>query len=105
VDAHVECGARLSADCDIGCEQEGVLECNGEFIDRKDLDAAVAWVKENITVEVDFEGDAECHGNSCSAEGSCEVKCAVGAPGKSSPLSLFVILSVVSMLFFLNRRR
>jgi len=105
VEANLDCSADLEIDCQAGCDADGVLECNGEFIDRQDLESAIDWVRDNMTAEVTFEGDAECAGNACSAEGSCAFECAAArtdGKGAAAGLGLF-LLGIAS--FFLVRRR
>ncbi len=106
VDVYVDCEGDMNIDCHGGCDSDGVLECNGEFIDRKDLEAAVDWVKAHMTAEVTFEGDAECYGNTCSAEGSCAFECAVGSTGRGANAlgtGLFVLL--LGAVLVIRRKR
>ncbi len=105
VDVYLNCESEMNINCHGGCDADGVLECNGEFIDRKDLDAAIDWVRDNMTAEVSFEGDAECHGNSCSAEGSCEFKCAVGSTGGKGAATGIVLFLLGALSFVFTRRR
>jgi MYXO-CTERM domain-containing protein len=101
-----ECSAEANIDCHGGCDSDGVLECNGEFIDRKDLEAAVDWVRAHMDAEITFEGDAECYGNTCSAEGSCAFECAVGSTGRGANAlgtGLFVLL--LGAILVIRRRR
>jgi hypothetical protein len=107
VDAYIDCDAEMTGGCTVACEDEGVLECNGEFIDRKDLEAAIAWVEANMNAEVTFEGDAECEGNKCYAEGSCEAS--AGTVAASRPFlgvgSALLFCLAAGLLFVLRRRK
>jgi hypothetical protein len=95
----------MEGGCKIACQDDGVLECNGEFIDKKDLEAAVAWVKSNLPdVEVTFEGDAECQGNACYAEGSCEASC-VSAPSRGIGAGAALLFVLAAGLLAVFRRR
>jgi hypothetical protein len=93
VDVYATCEGEMNLDCEGGCDVDGVLECNGEFISKEDLESAVAWVEENMTAEVTYDGSADCSGNSCSAEGSASITCAAAAPGRESAGGLLTLLA------------
>ena len=90
-------------ECEGYCDTDGFLECNGEFIDKKNLEAAIAWVEANMTAEVTFEGDAECEGNRCYAEGSCEASC-VSAPRRGLGIGAVLVFLLAAGLVFVLRR-
>jgi hypothetical protein len=104
IDCYVDCDANMPIECQGGCQDEGFLECDGQFIDKKDLEAAIAWVEANMTAEVTFEGDAECAGNRCYAEGSCEASC-VSAPRRGLGLGSALVLLLAAGLIVAFRRR
>lgn len=109
VDVYVDCSQEMNLDCQAGCDAEGVYECNGEFIDKGDVEAAIDYIESYMPdVEVTAEGDAECSGNACEAEGSCEMQCvAAGGPGSSSrgALSLLAVAAIGALLLCVRRRR
>jgi len=105
-DCYLECQIESPIECEGACDADGFLECNGEFIDRQDLETAIEWVRDNMTAEVTFEGDAECQGNTCSAEGSAAIECAVGqVGGKGAPAGALLLLAAVSLLAIRRRVR
>jgi hypothetical protein len=105
IDCYVDCDANMPIECKGGCQDEGFLECDGQFIEKADLEAAIAWVENNMPeVEVTFEGDAECQGNSCYAEGSCEASC-VSAPSRGIGAGSALLLVLVAGLLAVFRRR
>ena len=107
VDFHAQCEADLKVECRTGCETEGMLECNGEFISSSDLYDAAVWVRDNIDATIDAEGYAECEGNTCKAGGSCSAECAIGKkqPGSSNGMYGVLFFLAAIGLFFVYRRR
>jgi MYXO-CTERM domain-containing protein len=107
VDVYVECSQEATIDCQGGCDADGVFECDGEFIDKGDVEDAIAYIESNMPdVEITAEGDASCQGNSCEARGSCEMQC-VAAGGDSGPVpaGLALLLAGLAAVFVLGRRR
>jgi hypothetical protein len=69
--------------CDAQCKRpEGVIMCDGQFVDANDVDACVAAIEAAIDIEVEGSASSDCSGNECSAEAEGSVSCAV-APGSS----------------------
>jgi hypothetical protein len=94
-EVYVSCEGEMNLDCEGGCDADGVLECNGEFISSDDLETAIAWVEANMTAEVTYEGSADCSGNSCEAEGSASIQCASAAPGRKLESGLLALLTSI----------
>ncbi len=95
-EAWIDCEAGLSAKCTAGCDADGYLECNGSFIDKEDLEAAIAWVDAHFDLTYEGGASGECSGNQCEAEahGSAEVSCSQAAPASSDDRwSIFRLLS------------
>lgn len=107
VDIYLECSHDLKIDCDLGCDAEGVFECDGEFIDRGDIEDAIAHIKAHMPeVQITAEGEAGCYGNTCEARGSCEAQCvAAGGAGGATRPGLVLLLAGLAALFAVRRRR
>lgn len=103
INCYVDCDYNSPIECEGYCEDEGFLECDGKFIDKKDLEAAIQWVEDNWDGEITFEGDAECAGNRCEAEGSCAFECAVGA-SRPRPFTGPLLLAALVAGLLLRRR-
>jgi hypothetical protein len=84
VNIYATCEAEMDLDCHGGCDVDGVLECEGDYITKDDLESAVQWVEDNTSFEITYEGSADCEGNSCSAEGSATITCAAAPVGRAA---------------------
>lgn len=81
-EAYVDCKANLEPICDAQCRRpEGVVMCDGQFVDAADVNACVAAIEAAIDIEVEGSASSECSGNECSAEAEGSVSCAV-VPGE-----------------------
>jgi hypothetical protein len=93
----------MEGNCQAYCDGDGYMECNGDFIDKQDIEAAIAWVEANLGIDIEYEaeaeGEAECVGNKCEAEGeaSASVKCTAATPGAHP--SAYGLLDLFSLLF------
>jgi hypothetical protein len=83
-EVYVDCEANMDLDCHGGCDVDGVLECDGDYITRDDLEAAVQWVEDNTDFEITYDGSASCEGNSCEAEGTATFTCDAAQPGREA---------------------
>jgi hypothetical protein len=95
IEVYATCEGEMNLDCEGGCDADGVLECNGEFISSDDIESAIAWVEANMTAEVTYEGHAECEGNTCEAEGSASFQCDAAAPGRELRGGLLALLTSI----------
>jgi hypothetical protein len=93
VDVYASCEGEMNLDCEGGCDADGALECEGEFISSDDLEEAIAWVEANTDFEVTYDASAECSGNSCEAEASATLECDVAAPGRESSTGLVAVIA------------
>lgn len=105
IDCYIDCDFNSPIECEGYCDSDGFLECDGQFIEKKDLEAAIQWVKDNMPeAQITFEGDAECQGNKCYAEGSCEASC-ISAPRRGLGLGSALALLLAASLVLAFRRR
>ena len=89
-DGFAKCEADLQGGCEAQCtEPDGALFCDGQYIDARDQLRDCLNYLEGV-LQIDVEGyasaDAECRGNTCSAEAEAGVSCAAspaGAPAGS----------------------
>ncbi len=91
-EVYVDCEANMDLDCHGGCDVDGVLECNGDYITRDDIESAVQWVEDNTDFEITYDGSADCSGNSCNAEGSASITCDAAQPGRTESAGVLAIL-------------
>jgi hypothetical protein len=64
----------------VQCSGDGAIFCDGEFVDaggnlQECIDAL------NAILDVEVSGSASCSGNTCQAEGSVSLSCAVDEQG------------------------
>ena len=89
----------MTGKCSGYCDADGFMECNGEFIDKQDVEEAIAWVEAHLNIDIDYEGEASggCEGNTCEGEasGSASATCGVSAPGRHPSLGLRELISAL----------
>lgn len=83
-----KCEADLQGGCEAQCtEPDGALFCDGQYIDARDQLRECLNYLEGI-LKIDVEGyasaDAECRGNTCSAEAEAGISCAASPVGAST---------------------
>ncbi len=94
-DCHMGCEIDSHINCDAEFNTEGVLVCNGDVVDGFTIEEALEWLSEH-GIEITYEGDASCSGNSCEASANAAITCAATNPGATEKPSL---LALVSSLF------
>lgn len=81
----VDCETKLEGGCKTACSKpDGALFCDGQYVEVGDkLDACVAALEEAFQIKVTgyAYGDAQCSGNSCTAEAGAGCSCAQVAAG------------------------
>lgn len=97
-DGYVECKADLEGGCKGHCnEPEGALFCDGQYVDAgNNLEECIAALKAifNFNIEGYADGNAQCSGNTCTAEGIAGCSCSADAPG-DVPLAALGLAFVV----------
>lgn len=107
-EAYLDCKTNMAEVCNAQCKRpEGVILCDGQFVDANDVNACVAAIEAAIDIEVEGSASSECTGNQCSAEAEGSVSCAVapvhsGASGVGSLAALGALAAVAGMA---RRRR
>ncbi|HMJ10722.1 MAG TPA: hypothetical protein VK524_04905 [Polyangiaceae bacterium] len=116
-DFQAGCETELEGGCKVKCtEPEGVVECNGEYVDHggnaeECLDAIEAWAA-SINVSASGSATAACDNGVCTAQAEGEASCECSAPGgnaSDSPLfsgaSALIGIGALAFGTFLRRRR
>ena len=103
-DGYVDCEAEVTGGCKTRCEQpEGALFCDGQYVDAgNNLEQCIAALKALLDIEVYAEGNAECSGNTCTAEGVAGCSCSADGPGD---LGLAGMLGLGFVVVGATRRR
>jgi len=105
----VECETSLTGGCQAACSKpEGALFCDGQYVDVGDqLDACIADLKSLLQIEVKgyAYGDAECRGNTCTAEGEAGFSCAQAGAGESSGSALGILGAIAAFGLAMGRRK
>lgn len=78
---YLECEADLQGGCEIACQEpEGAIFCDGQWINTDDLESCADAIVASFDVEIEGYANAECEGNTCTAEAGCTSSCATAAP-------------------------
>jgi hypothetical protein len=107
-DGYVDCKTDLKGGCETACQRpEGALFCDNQFVDVGDqIDACVAELQAALQIEVTgyAEGNAECSGGRCTAEGEAGFSCMQGR-GDTSGSALGVLGALAAFGLALSRRK
>jgi hypothetical protein len=106
-DAYVECKGDMQIDCEAQCKRpEGVVICDGQFVNADKVSDCVAAIEAAIGIEVEVHGsaDGDCTGNQCTATAEGGVSCAV-APAERGAKSSGTGLGVAGALLGLSLMR
>jgi hypothetical protein len=110
-DAYVECKGDMQIECEAQCKRpEGVVICDGQFIDANKVSDCVAAIEAALGIEVEVYGsaDGDCSGNECSASAEGGVSCAVAPAenrGTGSSTGLVVGSALIGLVLARRRRR
>ncbi len=98
---YVDCTTDLQGGCVTDCEaSEGALFCDGQYVDVEgDLDACVEALRDLFNIEVEGYADAQCEGNTCTAEAGASCSVSGGTGGALGSTAL------LALAFFFGRRR
>jgi hypothetical protein len=97
----------MQIDCEAQCKRpEGVVICDGQFVNADKVSDCVAAIEAAIGIEVEVHGsaDGDCTGNQCTATAEGGVSCAV-APAERGAKSLGTGLGVAGALLGLSLMR
>jgi len=106
-----KCETDLKGGCETQCSKpEGALFCDGQYIDaREQLDQCLAYLEGTLKIDVTgyARGDADCEGNTCTAEGEAGFSCAAAPAGVRSTSSNAgaLALAVAGAGILIARRR
>lgn len=106
-DGYLDCKADMQIECEGQCERpEGVVICDGQFVDADQVSECVGAIEAALGVEVEVTGsaDGDCSGNQCSGEAEGSVSCAV-APAKRGVTSSQAGLGIAGALLGLSLMR
>jgi hypothetical protein len=103
VDCHIGCETKLEGGCKAQCEgPKGAVFCNGQYVDATDIDACIAYLAENFSI--DLSGSIECTGTDCVAKVGCGA--CMTAPSPGSPFNLSAIgAGALGLAAMIARRR
>lgn len=106
-----ECETDLQGGCEAQCTQpSGALFCDGQYIDARDqLEQCLDYLEGVLQIDVTgyARGDAECRGNTCTAEGEAGVSCAASPLGvRGTPVNAgALVLAAAGAGILVARRR
>ncbi len=96
-DGYLECKSDLQGGCEIACEEpSGALFCDGQWVNTADLESCADEIIAYFDVEISGYAEAECTGNTCSAEAGCTTECAA-APGHHDTNIGFMAVGLVGL--------
>ena len=106
----VDCQTMLTGGCTTACTKpDGALFCDGQYVDVGDkLDQCVADLKKLFQIEVTgyAKGDAQCSGNTCTAEGEAGFSCAQSGTGAGESSNALGMLGAIAAFgLALSRRK
>ena len=114
LEGHAHCEGNLEGGCEAECEEfNGVLECNGEYVDHgghaeECIDSINAFIESHVQIHAEGSADAECEGNECTAEAEGKASCECGKiarSGADNTLAGLGLLAGLAGLLGLRRRR
>ncbi|MCP4447746.1 MAG: hypothetical protein GY811_20775 [Myxococcales bacterium] len=99
----VDCTTDVQGGCETDCEAtEGALFCDGQYVDVEgDLDACIGALRDLLDIEVDGYANAECDGNTCTAEAGASCSVSGGTGGALGSMAPFAF----ALAFFFSGRR
>lgn len=104
-DGYIDCQTRLSGGCEAACKSpKGAIFCDGQWVNTDDLDACVDAIQSFFDIEVTGYADAECEGNTCTAEAGCTASCAT-VPTNSPDFSIGLFGAAGAAIAFAGVRR
>lgn len=103
-EGYAECKADLQGGCEVQCrEPEGALFCDGQFVEASNVDTCAAAIEAALNIEV--EGNAECDGTTCSAEGSISTGSCAAAPAGHAPFNAAALAALAAGVGLIATRR
>lgn len=115
IDCQIDCQSSGYAKCEVdvqgGCTaacktKEGALFCDGQYVDAgNNLSDCVAALEAAFNIKVTTYAEAECSGNSCTAEAGAEASCSA-APVNTAPFDAGAVAAgVLGIAAMVARRR
>jgi hypothetical protein len=106
-EGYVDCKAELQGGCEAQCEApEGAIFCDGQFISTDNVEACVAALEDLFQIEVQYNFEAECDGNECSANAEVSASaCSASPDSTGSMFGGFALAIVGAGLGLAGRRR
>ena len=96
IDCSLDCSVDMQGGCEVDCQEpQGALFCDGQYIAVQDLPGCLAYLAENLSIEVEAEASA-------SATLSCAV---TQVPASSTESSMGALLAGLALALGLRRRR
>jgi hypothetical protein len=105
---YAQCQSRLQGGCTAQCSQpEGALFCDSNYVDHggnlAECKAAIdAFIKAHI--QASASGNANCEGNTCTAEGKAACKCSRVAPTPPTNFGAFTVAGLTALAIAARRR-
>jgi len=79
-DLYLECESAASGGCQTACESvDGALFCNGQWVNTDDVTSCADELIAYFDIEITGYAEADCEGNTCTAEAGCTTSCATGS--------------------------
>lgn len=103
-----QCTTDVQGGCEAQCQKpDGALFCDGSYVDARDqLKECMDYLEGVLKIDVTgyASADAECSGNTCSAEAEAGISCSA-APARTSPWNLGALGGAALGLGLLVARR
>lgn len=104
-DGYIDCEANLQGGCEVACkEPSGAVFCDGQWVNTDDLDSCVDQIQSYFDIEVSGYAEANCSGNTCSAEAGVSAGCSA-APSAPDTNIGFLMMGLVTAGVAAARRR
>jgi hypothetical protein len=105
-EGYIDCKADLQGGCEVACQEpKGAVFCDGQWVNTDDLDSCVDAIIARFDIEVTGYAEADCSGNTCTAEAGASCSACSMAPSSVDSQLGFMMVGLAAAGLAVARRR